>query len=175
MKCSSEKASSLRLVRHKEKLDCTALPERKAFDSILRKEACDAADYERAQQVWQEFKCKTFQDYMIIYLASMPKHLVLIRSIQCSLLAHCSISFHIKTSNVVQIHFTIADVLLLTDVFEEFREMCFITYELDPAFYITSPHLSFDVRLKCTGVELELISDQQCSRSSTKEFEVGSQ
>ena len=37
--------------------------------------------------------------------------------------------------------------------------MCYLTYQLDPAFYITSPHLSFDAMLKRTGVELELISD----------------
>ena len=37
----------------------------------------------------------------------------------------------------------IVDVLLLADVFEAFRRMALLNYKLDPAFYITSPHLSF--------------------------------
>lgn len=51
------------------------------------------------------------------------------------------------------------DVLLLTDIFEKFRETCKINYSLDPAFYLTAPSLSFDAMLLKTGVELELITD----------------
>ena len=35
-----------------------------------------------------------------------------------------------------------ADVLLLADVFENFRRMCLNQYKLDPAHYYTSPGLS---------------------------------
>lgn len=51
------------------------------------------------------------------------------------------------------------DVLLLTDVFEQFRTTCKRDFDLDPAFYLTAPSLSFDAMLLKTGVELELLSD----------------
>ena len=51
------------------------------------------------------------------------------------------------------------DVLLLADVFENFRKLCLEQYNLDPAHYHTSPGLSWDALLKHTGVELELLSD----------------
>jgi hypothetical protein len=51
------------------------------------------------------------------------------------------------------------DVLLLTDIFEKFRSTCKQHYDLDPAFYLTTPSLSFDAMLLKTGVELELIDD----------------
>ena len=51
------------------------------------------------------------------------------------------------------------DVLLLADVFENFRRMCLKQYKLYPAYYYTSPGLSWDVLFKHTGVQLELLSD----------------
>ncbi|XP_025199346.1 uncharacterized protein LOC112597488 [Melanaphis sacchari] len=51
------------------------------------------------------------------------------------------------------------DVLLLTDVFENFRDLCITTYHLDPSFYYTAPGFSFDCMLKYTGQQLELIHD----------------
>lgn len=51
------------------------------------------------------------------------------------------------------------DVLLLADVFENFRTTCLNQYELDPAHYYTSPGLSWDALLKKTGVQLELLTD----------------
>ena len=52
-----------------------------------------------------------------------------------------------------------SDVLLLADVFENFRETCFQYYKLDPAHYYSAPGLSWNACLKMTGIELELISD----------------
>lgn len=52
-----------------------------------------------------------------------------------------------------------SDVLLLSDVFENFREICLEKYKLDPAQYYTAPGLSWDAMLKLTGVELELLTD----------------
>ena len=51
------------------------------------------------------------------------------------------------------------DVLLLADVFENFRKVSLEYYGLDPAHYFTSPGLSWDACLKMTEIELELISD----------------
>ena len=51
------------------------------------------------------------------------------------------------------------DVLLLADVFENFRETCLKHYKLDPAHYYTSPGLSWDALLKYTGINLELLTD----------------
>ena len=44
------------------------------------------------------------------------------------------------------------DVLLLADVFEQFRATCMSYYGLDPAQYYTAPRLSCGAMLKITGV-----------------------
>ena len=51
------------------------------------------------------------------------------------------------------------DVLLLAEIFENFRNVCLKHYELDPAHYYTSPGLSWDALLKFSKQKLELLSD----------------
>ena len=51
------------------------------------------------------------------------------------------------------------DVLLLADVFENFRDICIKNYKLDPAHYYTAPGLAWDASLKVTEVKLELLLD----------------
>jgi len=51
------------------------------------------------------------------------------------------------------------DIMLLADVFENFRDLCLTTYTLDPAFYYTCPGFSFDAMLKHTSMKLELLHD----------------
>ena len=52
------------------------------------------------------------------------------------------------------------DVLLLADVFQNFRNISLKNYELDPAHYYTAPGLTWDAALKVTDVSLELLSDE---------------
>ena len=52
------------------------------------------------------------------------------------------------------------DVLILSDVFENFRELCLKYYEIDPAYCYSAPGLSWNAGLKFTGIELDLITDK---------------
>ena len=51
------------------------------------------------------------------------------------------------------------DVILLANMFEEFRDTCLEHYKLDPANFYTSPGLAWKACLKKTGIRLELITD----------------
>ena len=66
-----------------------------------------------------------------------------------------------KTFKSFHDHYMTTDVLLLADVFEEFRTMCLESYELDPAYYLTLPSFAWSAMLKQTGVELKLIMDPE--------------
>ena len=52
-----------------------------------------------------------------------------------------------------------ADVLGMADVFEEFRNVCYENYGLDPLHYYTAPGLSWDALFKYTKEKLELFTD----------------
>ena len=93
-----------------DKLNEQCLPSREQFYSKLSMSGISDEDYSHAQEVWNEFNCKTFGDYHDIYLA--------------------------------------LDVLLLADVFENFRSMSLETYRLDPAHYFTAPGLAWDAMLR---------------------------
>jgi hypothetical protein len=57
------------------------------------------------------------------------------------------------------------DVLLLADVFENFRKICLKAYKLDPLHYFTSPGLSWDSMMKMTDVKIETYTDKQADMS----------
>ncbi|XP_052857193.1 uncharacterized protein LOC128265313 [Drosophila gunungcola] len=52
-----------------------------------------------------------------------------------------------------------SDVMILADVFENFRIICLQIYKLDPVNYVTAPSISWDAMLKFTRTELTLISN----------------
>ena len=52
-----------------------------------------------------------------------------------------------------------SDTLLLADVFNNFRDMFIKEYELDPAHFLSLPGLAWQVCLKKTNIELELLTD----------------
>ena len=47
-----------------------------------------------------------------------------------------------------------SDIMLLTDIFENFGNTCMTSYSLDPAHYYTVSGLSWDAMLKKTGANL---------------------
>ena len=104
-----------------EKLQYKSLPPIEDFYSTLYEANITKEDYNFAQEVWNEFNCRSFKDYVEIY--------------------------------------NLIDTLLLADIFENFREICFDNYGIDPACYYTSPGLFWDAMLKETGIQLELLSD----------------
>ena len=67
--------------------------------------------------------------------------------------------FNMKTMKDYHNLYLKTDVLLLADVFENFRNICVENYKLDPAWYYTSPGLAWDACLKKTEVNLELLND----------------
>ena len=55
--------------------------------------------------------------------------------------------------------YNLSNVLLLADIFENFRGICMNHYGLDPAWYFSALGLAWDATLKITKVQLELLSD----------------
>ena len=57
-----------------------------------------------------------------------------------------------KIKNLAECHdlYVQSDTLLLTDVFENFRDKCIEIYELDPAHFLSAPGLARQACLKKT-------------------------
>ena len=68
-------------------------------------------------------------------------------------------SFKMKSFKEYHELYNITDVLLLADVFENFRDLCLKIYGLDPVYYFTAPGLAWDACLKITDIDLELLSE----------------
>jgi len=104
-----------------ERFNETKLPNNNEFYSKLNYSECSNEDYERAQIVWNKFKCQKLLDYHKLYLKS--------------------------------------DVLLLSDIWANFRDISYKNYNLDSTYYYTSPSLSFDAMILKTKINLELLTD----------------
>ena len=68
-------------------------------------------------------------------------------------------TFNCQTLQDYHVIYLKSDVLLLADVFENFRKKCLINYKLDPCHYYTAPGLAWDACLKETKQELHLLTD----------------
>ena len=67
--------------------------------------------------------------------------------------------FNIKNMGHYHDLYVQADTAQLSDVFENFRSLCFKEYQLDPAYYVSTPSLAFDAMLKITNAKTELFTD----------------
>ena len=68
-------------------------------------------------------------------------------------------TFQLQTMGEYHNLYLKSDILLLADVFENFRKTCLQYYKHDPCHYFTSPGLSWDAMLKMTNIKLELMTD----------------
>ena len=68
-------------------------------------------------------------------------------------------TFNIKNMGEYHDLYLTSDILLLADVFENFRKTCLEYYKLDPCHYFSSPGLAWDAMLKMTKIKLELMTD----------------
>ena len=68
---------------------------------------------------------------------------------------------NLRSKNLGDYHdlYVQSDTLLLTDVLENFRNMCIEVYELGPAHFLSAPGLAWQACLKKTGAELKLLTD----------------
>jgi len=64
-----------------------------------------------------------------------------------------------KTMQNYHDHYLPSDVLLLADVFQNFRNSVYQQHHLDPLNFITLPSLAWASALTYTGAELDLITD----------------
>ena len=67
--------------------------------------------------------------------------------------------FEIKNLGEYHDWYLKSDILLLADVFENFRKMCLEIYELDSAKFLSVPELAGQVALRKTEIEIELLTD----------------
>ena len=68
-------------------------------------------------------------------------------------------TFSLKNMGEYHDLYLTSDILLLADVFENFRKTCLEYYKLDPCHYFSSASLAWNAMLKMTNIELELLTD----------------
>lgn len=68
---------------------------------------------------------------------------------------------HFKIKNLMEYTelYMKSDILLLADIYENYRKVSRLHYGIDPSWYYTSPSYFWDAMLKKTGVKLEILKD----------------
>ncbi len=126
-----------------DKLKSTEYPNYEDFYDNLKDTNIDIEDYKRGKKLWDYFKYKRENDSPELQQS-------------CRTQARLG-KFSFK--EYMELYLT-CDVLILSDCFESFRNLSLNYYGLDPAHYISTPSLSWDAMLKYSGIELELLTDQ---------------
>ena len=67
--------------------------------------------------------------------------------------------FEIRNLDEYHDLFVQTDTLLLADVYEKFRDKCIGIYKLDCSYFFSAPGLAWQVCLKITNINLELLTD----------------
>ena len=67
--------------------------------------------------------------------------------------------FEIKTLDENHDLYVQTDTAQLSDVFENFRSLCLKEYQLDPAYFVSTPSLALEAMLKITKAKIELFTD----------------
>ena len=73
-------------------------------------------------------------------------------------------TFDLETMGNYHDLYATSDVLLLAELFENFRRTCKQYYKLDPYHYFTGPGLAWDAMLKMASIKLELMVDINMSQ-----------
>lgn len=67
--------------------------------------------------------------------------------------------FNIETLGEYSDLYLKTDILLLADIFENFREKSINSYKLDPTHSFTLPEYAWQLMLKYTNIQMELLTD----------------
>uniref|UniRef100_A0A2S2NAY5 DNA-directed DNA polymerase n=1 Tax=Schizaphis graminum TaxID=13262 RepID=A0A2S2NAY5_SCHGA len=67
--------------------------------------------------------------------------------------------FNIKNLREFTSLYNLIDVLLLTDIMENFRDISLANYKLDPLYYYTTPGFAWNSMLRMTNIKLDLLTD----------------
>ena len=122
------------------------------FNLLLRK---GVYPYE-CMDSWKRFKEESLPDKESFYSKLNNEHITVEDFAHAQKVWN---TFNIKNLGEYHDLYVQSDTLLLADVFENSRDKCIETYELDPAHFLSIPGLTWQACLKKTEVKLELLTD----------------
>ena len=100
---------------------------------------------------WNRFNEKSLPDKKYFYSRLNMENIIDIDYTQAA-----RVFKEFKMNNLGDYHdlYVQSDTLLLTDIFENFRDMSLKIYELDPAYFVSFPRFAWHACLKITGANL---------------------